>query len=105
MPAASMTSPISTASSAANLAARRRMQGRISETLRRARHKGGERLAVGGGHGEAELRAPPQHVVGEARPFPGHEVAHFGSGQLRSEGRTESFFRLGVTQNRKQPRA
>src|SRR5437660_811014 len=56
-------------------------------------------------HRQPELRAPPQDVIRKTRPFVGHEIAHFGAGQVRTERRTEIGLFFGVAKDRSKPRA
>ena len=56
-------------------------------------------------HRQAELGAAPQDIVGKTRPFPCHEIAHFGAGQLGTEGGAELVAGLGLAQDRRKPRA
>src|SRR6266550_707089 len=68
-------------------------------------HKLCQRLAIPRRHGQAEFRAPPQHVVREARPFLGHEIAYFSSGQVVAEARAEIVAALRIAEHRSDARA
>ena len=55
---------------------------------------------------QAELGAPPQHVLGGPRPFVPHQIAHLGRREVGAEARRrESSQRLGVAQDALDPRA
>src|SRR3974377_1682150 len=49
------------------------------------RHELSQSLALLGGEPQAELAAPPQHIVRTVCPFPFHQVAHLGSGKVGAE--------------------
>jgi hypothetical protein len=68
-------------------------------------HEQLKRVAILGPHRKPELGPPPQHVIGEARPFALHQIAHFRGTQLRTEERPELAAALGVAQHLRQTSA
>src|SRR5262245_63297 len=52
-------------------------------------HEAPARLALLPDQREAELAAPPQHVLGSLRPFVPHQIADLGAGEVGAEARAE----------------
>src|SRR5262245_57759405 len=52
-------------------------------------HELRQALALVGRETQAELRAPPQHVVLGLRPFALHEIAHLRTGEIGAQPRPE----------------
>ena len=48
-------------------------------------HARRQRLALVARQSQAELAAPPQDIVGVARPFLLHQIAHLGGGEVGAE--------------------
>src|SRR6516225_11639618 len=67
--------------------------------LCRVGHERGQRVAILPVHGQAQLGTAPENVVGKPRPFPFHEIAHFGAGQLRPERGTEIVAAFGLAKH------